>query len=57
LTFPREAAEAITLTKYIDCEQVYQHNPAYIATTAVSVKTPSTFLNSSSIALTTGSRL
>lgn len=37
-SFPREAAEAIILNKFVDFEQVYQHNPAYVATSAVSVE-------------------
>jgi hypothetical protein len=37
-TFPREAAEAVILNMYVDCEQVYQHNPAYVATIAVFVE-------------------
>jgi hypothetical protein len=38
LTFPREAAEAMILNKYVDFGQVCQHNPAYVAVTAVSVE-------------------
>jgi hypothetical protein len=33
LTFPRKAAETIILYKYVDCEQVYQHNTAYVTAT------------------------